>query len=115
MQLPDVVDLIQRALAEHAWDLAGVLVGIATAVLVGLEYRESRRSRERALVLEVLSNVVLPLLNHIERLAREPRPDTRLGLTLTGTPRMRLPAGSLPKGASISSWGGSEGAGSTQS
>jgi hypothetical protein len=73
VQLPDVVDLVRRALAEHAWDLAGVLVGTATAVLIGLEYRESRRRRERALVLEVLSDVVLPLLNRIEGLAGEPR------------------------------------------
>ncbi|MCC6015357.1 MAG: hypothetical protein LM564_06610 [Desulfurococcaceae archaeon] len=74
MQLPDVVDLIRRALAEHAWDLAGVLVGTATAVLIGLEYRESRRSRERALVLEVLSDVVLPLLNRVGELAKESHP-----------------------------------------
>jgi len=63
-----VLDLVLRVLAEHVWDLAGIVAGVVTAVLIGLEYRESRRSREKALVVEALCRVVLPLKQRISHI-----------------------------------------------
>jgi len=60
-----VLDLVLQVLAEHVWDLAGIATGAVTAVLIGLGYRESRRSREKALVVEALYRVVLPLKQRI--------------------------------------------------
>jgi hypothetical protein len=63
-----VLDLVLQVLAEHVWDLAGIAVCVVTAVLIGLEYRESRRSREKALVVEALCRVVLPLKQRISHI-----------------------------------------------
>ena len=68
MQFPDVIDLIQKVLADCVWNLAGILIGITTATLIGLEYRESRKSRERTLIAEVLNNMVLPLIDSLRKL-----------------------------------------------
>jgi len=78
MQFPDVIDLIQKVLADRVWDLAGILIliGITTATLIGLEYRESRKSRERTLIAEVLNNMVLPLIDSLRKLTEESNPIT---------------------------------------